>query len=407
MSSTMRHRPRILYLTKVVPYPPAVTGDAVYTRGVIEACAAVADVTAVCAGTETDREPAPDGIDWHVVDGPRPGRAGSVLSPLPLIAWKGATAGFGAEVERLLTEGQGWDAVVLDNIGTAHALGPVATFRRRHPATRVVYVSHEWEHATRASKYGHYRLSPATRALAAVDLAKVRRWEDRLIRTADVVTVINEADLIPFRRIDSSHKYLVLTPGYDGPVTTGRTLTDQTPRRLLIVGGRRSAQKQQILLDWLEVAERPLSEAGVEQVVVGDLDERLRDRLAHEYPRVRVAGFAPDLEAEIAEARAGLVVDTVGGGFKLRLLSHVFQRLPIIGLESAIDGLPTPAGEGYLAARSLDGLVRLVLDAIDRPDVLDVVQQRAFSDCAHDFSWADRARALAAVLGGDASSVLV
>ena len=396
----------VLYLTKVFPYPPAVAGDAVYTRGVIEALATFANVTALCADSGAERRLGHTGVTWQVVEPQRTGRAGSVASKYPLIAWKGATAAYRRALGALLREGA-WDTIVLDNIGLAFALPLTRAYQRAHSGTKLVYVSHEWEYPTRSGKYGSYTMSLPKRLAAALDLRKVRNWENALIRECDIVTVINTADAASFRTIDSSRKYLPILPGYDGPVTAAREVTDDVPRRVLILGGRRSEQKQQVLLDWLEVADDRLVSAGIETVVVGDIPDDLRARVVEGYPGVEVLGFADDLETVISQARAGLIVDTVGSGFKLRLLSHVFQRLPIVGLSEAIDGLPTPEGEGYLAAATLTDLVQLVRKALDEPRLLNAVQERAFADCEREFSWDERARTLRTALEDGVDDVLV
>ncbi len=406
MTDAISRGQRILFLTELFPYPPAVAGDAVYGRGVIETWASVADITVLCAESGADRNLGHPQVTWRVVGPQRTGRAKSVGSRFPLIAWKSSTAHYREALAALLQEGR-WDAIVLESLGLAFALPIVAAYRHRNPDTKLVYVSHEWEYQTRSSKYRSYGLSLPKRLAASLDLHKVRYWENLLIRSCDVVTVINTADVNSFRVVDGSRKYLVVLPGYSGPVTAVRAVTDAVPRRVLILGGRRSEQKQQVLLDWLDVAYDYLESAGIEILVVGDIPELLRARVQSDYPSVQVLGFAEDLESVISQARAGLIVDTVGGGFKIRLLSHVFQRLPIIGLSEAIVGLPTPEGEGYLAAATLADLRELVCTAVDQPALLDAVQNRAFEDCEKEFSWTDRAQALQAALGNDAGSVLV
>lgn len=391
--------PRILYLTPVLPYPPAVAGDAVYSRGVIEAWSQVADLTVLCCDSGAHRDSATTRAHWHIVDRQRHGRVGSLLSRFPLVSWKGATKAYRRSLRTLLRDSH-WDAIVLDNLGLAFALPQASAFRKNHQGSRLIYVSIEWEYPTRASKYSSYGLSPLRRIAASLDLRKVRRWENALIRRSDIVTVINLADADAFRAIDSAAKYVPLLPGYDGPVTASRAITENTPRRVLILGGRRSEQKQQVLLDWLEVSYDRLLASDIETVVIGDIPSGLRIRVEAAYPRVRVEGFVDDLEAAISAARAGLIVDTVGGGFKLRLLSHVFQRLPIIGLRDAISGLPTPEGEGFLASSSLEELAELVCTTIDKADVLNSVQERAFADCSAEFSWNQRAAILQSLLDG-------
>lgn len=387
-------RPRILYLTKTYPYFPAVSGDAVYSRGVIRAWSQVADLTVLCTDSGGQRDADEATVQWRILGPERGGRAASIASRYPLIAWRYATREYKRALTQALDE-PGWDAIVMDNIGLAFALRKAKAYKRRHRGTRLVYVSHELEFRTRAQKYESYRLSLFARLAAAIDLRKVRRSENSLILGCDNVTVINPPDALSFAAIDASeYKYVDLLPGYDGPVALDRTITEAVPRRVLILGGRRSEQKQQILTDWLELSYEALVRAGIETLVVGDIGIALRDRIATDFPLVGTLGFAEDLEAVIGGARAGLIVDTVGSGFKLRLLTHVFQRLPILGLSEAIEGLPTMAGSGYLAADSLSELVELVCGAIDNTARLDAIQRQAFADCEQAFSWTERTQAL-------------
>jgi glycosyltransferase involved in cell wall biosynthesis len=394
---------RVLYLAKVYPYPPATAGDAVYSRGIIEALAQICTLCVHCADSGAPHQPHAN-IDWHIGLAPRHGRAGSVFSRWPLIAWTGATRDYHATLRGLLS--QPWDAIVLDNLGLVHALPLVKHYRRTHPKTRLVYISHEHEYPTRAGKYGAYRLGPAKRFLAGLDLQKVRKTENAVLQVADIVTVINTKDLAPFREIAPGRKYLPFPPGYDGPVTATRCITAQTPRRILLLGGRKSEQKRQILLDWLAVSHDRLAGAGIETVIAGDMDDSLRQKIQARYPAAQVLGFVEDMTALIASARMGVVADTVGGGFKMRLLSHVFGRLPIVGLGDAIDGLPTPAGKGYAAADSLGALVDLVQKLVDDPDQLNRLQDRAFADCQPHYAWETRAEAFIAAIAGDSRGLV-
>ncbi|MFD1810009.1 hypothetical protein ACFSHQ_24030 [Gemmobacter lanyuensis] len=155
-----------------------------------------------------------------------------------------------------------------------------------------------------------------------------------------------------------------------------------------------------MLLDWLRASHAILARAGIETQVVGDMPDSLRRQLATDYPTLDVRGFVDDPSDLVLAARAGLIVDTLGGGFKLRLLSHVFERLPIIGLAEAIEGLPTAAGKGYLAAADHTALAHLLVDTIDDFDRLNDIMNTAFADCSGRFSWDSRATALIAALGG-------
>ncbi|MAP15429.1 MAG: hypothetical protein CMH86_11290 [Oceanibulbus sp.] len=374
-----------------------------YSRGIIESLSKTCNVTVICADSGAVRQHVPD-IDWRIQGPQRTGSAGSVLSRWPLIAWKSATSDYLTAYKALLAEK--WDAIVLDNLGLAHALPQAEAYRNANPGTKLIYISHEYEYPTRAAKYGAYKLSLAKRVMVERDLRKVKACEEALLARCDIVTVINTDDIVPFKKIAPEPKYLPLTPGYSGPVVANRNITIATPRRVLLLGGRRSTQKRQILMDWMEVSYARLDAAGIETVIVGDVEESLREQLRNTYPGVRVLGFVDDLGTLIASARIGLIADTVGGGFKMRLLSHVFERLPIVGLSDAINGLPTSDGEGYLGAPALESLVDLVMEVIDDPACLNALQNRAFADCLEAYSWHGRAENFASVIRGDTLGLL-
>lgn len=394
-------QPKVLFLAKVYPYPPANAGDAVYSRGLIEALSRTCRLTVVCADSGAPRREAPD-IDWRILGPQRSGRAGSVISRWPLIAWKGATRDYHAALEELLA--QTWDAIVMDNLGTVHALPRLERYRDANPGTRLVYVSHEYEYPTRSAKYDSYSMSLPKRMMASRDLRKVRQSEEALLRRCDLVTVINTSDITPFRKIAPDQEYLPLLPGYDGPMVSQRRITPETPRRVLVLGGRRSEQKRRILLDWMEVAHDRFHAEGIEMVVAGDMEEALRSHIEQTYPQAKVLGFVEDLDELFASARMGVIADTTGGGFKLRLLTQVFQRLPIVGLRGAIDGLPTSDGEGYLGADNLTELVELVCNIVNDTERLNILHETAFSDCAVAFSWQARAEDFARSMLGSPSS---
>lgn len=393
----------ILVLEKVMPYPPAITGDAVYSRGIIEALSLRANVTVLCADSGA-AVPGNSRVDWHVVGPQRKGRKGSVLSRWPLLAWKGAKPDYHKRLDALLL--RRWDAIVVDNLGTVHAMPKLEAYRRLHPNCTLVHFSHEHEYAARSKKYGAYAMSIVGRLATRLDLAKVWQSETRLLRNCDMVTVLNEEDERRYREVAPHQRYLMLTPGYDGKISPARIISAHTPRRVLLLGGRRSEQKQQVLLDWLKAGHAILTEAGIETQVVGDMPDSLRRKLETDYPSLDIRGFVEDPSDLVLNARAGLIVDTLGGGFKLRLLSHVFERLPIIGLAEAIEGLPTSAGKGYCAAADHVALAHLLVESIDDFDKLNSIMNTAFADCAGRFSWDSRATALIAALGGGARTAL-
>ncbi|MEY4979979.1 MAG: hypothetical protein RLZZ352_2249 [Pseudomonadota bacterium] len=397
-------KPKVLYLTKVYPYPPATAGDAVYSRGIIESLAAETEITVLCAENSSSHEKNPS-VQWISTGPQKSGKIGSVFSKLPLISWKNASDQFYKILDKELEKS--WDAIVLDNIGLAHALESAKRYKNQHLTTKIFYISHECEFQTRQSKYDAYGLNPIKKLLASLDLIKVEKYENRLLRECDIVTVINVADIAVFKNIASDKKYLPFSPGYNGNIVSNRKIDKTTPRRILLLGGRKSEQKKQILLEWMKVSYETILKIGVEVVVAGDMDDSLKDTMQEKYPKVTVCGFVDNLTALIQTARMGLIVDTVGGGFKMRLLSHVFERLPIVGLSDAISGLPTVEGSGYIGAPTLETLLDKVLASIDDVELLDQLQNQAFQDCITEYSWSSRSALFIQALRDHHGEVLI
>lgn len=395
---------KILYLTKVYPYPPATAGDAVYSRGIIEALATKTDITVLSAENRSSHEKN-SLIQWISTGQQKNGKIGSILSKFPLISWKNATRLFYQILNKELQKS--WEAIVLDNVGLAHALDSVQKYKNQRPSVKIFYVSHECEYQTRKSKYDAYGLNPIKKIMASIDLQKIKEYENRLLRECDIVTVINIADVKIFKDIAPEKKYLPFSPGYNGNIIQYRKIDNTTPRKILLLGGRKSEQKKQILLDWMSVSYEVILKSGIEVVVAGDMDNNLKDTMREKYPKVTVCGFVDDLTGLIQTARMGLIVDTVGGGFKMRLLSHIFERLPIVGLSNAISGLPTIEGKGYIGAPTLETLLDKVLTSIDDVELLNQLQNQAFEDCITEYSWDSRSELFVKALRDESAEVLI
>jgi len=388
MSSVRRKR--ILILSRLFPYAPARGGDMSYSRGLATSFAHVADVTAVVAtnGVLPDGPLDKDGVRWIIAGAPRKGRMGSVATRLPNIAWRGQTTAYTRAVELALQEE--WDVIVIDHIGSYHVLPQVLAYRARRPATRVSYISHEHEASVRVEKYAAYGGNPLLRLALKLDGIKVGKAELDLVRSADLLSLINPDDAALYKAQLPSVQYVTLTPGYQGNSTIQRRIDASVPRRVVLLGGRESRQKQVILERWLEHAAPVFHRAGVEMAVVGPIDDALGDTLSGRYPTVRFMGFVDDIDAFLATCRASVVADFLGGGFKVRLLTYVFNRLPIFAMKGAVSGLGVSAPSAFVEFNDLAALAQGVCERIDDFDYLNSLQKNAYEGTRGCFDWTDR-----------------
>ncbi|MGU3316913.1 hypothetical protein ACLBWH_15310 [Sphingomonas sp. M6A6_1c] len=379
-----------MYLTRVYPHRPVFGGEIAYSRGVIGSLATACRLTVLAAtnGALATGAFEQDGVAWHLVARTRRPQALSLLTPMPNIMWRNATAPYRRKLRELLA--QHWDAVVLDHIASVHVLPSVRDWRERNPGACLIYLSHEHERTTRSEKYASYVGGPLQTAVMKMDGWKIGGWEDRVIRAADIVSLINPNEQALFDRHVPAKQYITTLPGYDGIRRASRRIDHSTPMRIVVLGGRGPIHKRNILRDWLAACARPFADAGIEMDVVGDVDPLFRAQLQQRYPSVVFSGFVEDLDAHLQGARLGVVPDTVGRGVKVRLASYIFSRLPMAGITGAIDGLPLQAGQDYLEAPNMAALTQLCIEIVADPDRLNGLQNNAFLACDGRFDWRTR-----------------
>jgi len=105
-------------------------------------------------------------------------------------------------------------------------------------------------------------------------------------------------------------------------------------------------------------------------------------------------GYVKDLEPIFRGVRIGIVAERTGGGFKLKTLDYVFNRVPIAAIRGGIAGLPLTSGLHYLSFESMRELAQGIATAIDDIGRLNSLQQAAYEKCNTAFDWSDRGRTL-------------
>jgi len=229
----------------------------------------------------------------------------------------------------------------------------------------------------------------ARKIALSIDAAKADRLEKRLIRQSNLVSAITNEDL---RCFGSLEKIILLTPGYAGRHVACREITDATPRRALILGSGNWLAKQMNLIEFTAAADEVLHERQIELWVVGNVPNHLR--VKDRFRAIRFLGFVEDLEPIFRSVRIGVVAERTGGGFKLKTLDYIFNRVPIAAIRGSIAGLPLTAGLHYLSFASMWELAQGVSDAIDDIERLNNLQEAAYAECRACFDWAERGRAL-------------
>ncbi len=139
------------------------------------------------------------------------------------------------------------------------------------------------------------------------------------------------------------------------------------------------------------------AKAGVELHVVGAAEESFLDGLRRRVAATTFTGRVKDVVGYMAAARVAVVPDRLGG-FKLKALDYVFNRLPILAIDGSVPGMPLRDEESILLFADHEALARGVLQVIDDFALLNSIQNRAYAVCRNRFDWATAGRRLIAAI---------
>lgn len=374
---------------------PRHNGQYVYSGGLIDSVAAAGGEVEVLGLARPDAAAAtaahcPDVVWWLPEDTPH-SRWGSLASTLPNIAYRCRTLGMRRMLDKLLRR-DGWDGIVFDGISAGWALPAVLNhYAGRATRPRLVYVSHNHEGSLR-SQIAESQPLFLKRQAVRLDALKVSRLEREIVNSVDVVTAITPEDLTLYRRDRADKEMTVLTPGYCGRRLPRRQLTADLPRRAVIVGSFDWIAKRMNLEEFVATADPLFAEAGVELQAVGSAEEPFLERLRQQSRACRFTGTVPDIDPFLDQARIAIVPERSGGGFKLKVLEYVFNRVPVFALAGSFAGVPLRHNESTMLFPDHAALAHGVVEAIDDLERLNRMQDRAYAACADRFDWSSRGR---------------
>jgi glycosyltransferase involved in cell wall biosynthesis len=389
---------RCLWLAREIPLP-LTSGDKIYTARLAQALAAAgASVRFVGhAASETPSlrlaEAFEGRIAWSIVPGRQIPTALALASTLPLVAARFGTRGYAQHIETTL-RAHDFDVVILDHYAMVWAIGCIHHSGGNGKRPLVAYIAHNFETAVSADIARNFRGNPLRRAALWANARKIANAERNLARGADIIVTLTSEDANNIAALAPLNTKLVLAPGYDGPGARDRQIVDATPRRVVIVGNYQWTAKQMNLSGFLEVADPVLHHAGVGVDVVGEGPDSFRRAWEARVKATRFHGFVDDLREFLAGRRMGLVVEETGGGFKLKTLDYIFNRLPIAAITGSMTGLSLAPGLHYLPYESMGELAQGVASVIDDIEQLNSLQRAAYEQCDTAFYWRDRGRTL-------------
>ncbi len=389
-----------LWLTWIDPAPEH-DGQRIYSGRMIDAVAARGvKIDILCFHSESVRErgQSEDPVRWWLV--PRDERPGwwSVFSRLPNLSHRCDTLAMRRGFRDLL-ERRVWDTIVMDGLSTGWALDIIDAYFGDGPdRPRLIYISHNHEETTRALVADNFTGNPLMAAALKIDARKATLLEHRMMDSVDVISAVTPEDAERFSARVPQKPVFVLSPGYGGRRVPSRRIGPHVPRRALLVGSFEWLAKQMNLTEFLSAADPIFAEAGAEIQVVGNGERGFFDRLRPQLKGTEIVGPVDDIRPYLDNARVAILPERSGGGFKVKMLDYVFNRIPVAALENSFAGVPLTSKKNVLTFNSHEALARGVVEIIDNFDLLNGLQQDAYDACADEFDWSQRGETLVAMM---------
>jgi glycosyltransferase involved in cell wall biosynthesis len=276
----------------------------------------------------------------------------------------------------------------------AWAIDCIQRCARNNARPLIAYIAHNFETKLSADIARDFRGNIFRKAALHANAWKIAGAERSLSRFADIMVALTPEDANSLESFSPQSTKLVLSPGYSGPTASNRQIVHATPRRVVILGAYRWTPKEMNLSTFLETADPILEKAGIGVDVVGEVPNALRKAWEPRVKATRFLGFVDNLGELLAARRMGLVIEQIGGGFKLKTLDYIFNRVPIAAVKGSIAGLPLTPGLHYLSFESMLELAQGIAAVIDDDGRLNSLQLAAYEQCKTAFNWSDRGRTL-------------
>lgn len=376
---------RALFLTRLYPYPVR-SGGLSYTSSLISAFSERIDHLDVLCNTTESMDPPPEpraNVHWHLVPRPTLSRLKAITSRLPGECVRYVSKEYLQKLGDLAKTR--YDLVLIDHFGMGFALNII--LQNNCP---IVYVSHNFETSVRKDVALFSSRNPLKMAYGLIDAAKVAPLEARLVRRSTLVTAISQNDVASFDTIEPN-KSVLISPTPSVSVEQDRSITASTPKRVLLYGSMEWQAKSESLVRFLEKAAPAFQAAGIHLDVVGRATTSAQRAMNRHQDWLTHHGFIPDVRPIRLNSRLGLMIDQVGGGFKTKLLDYFFWRVPVVGLATQMNGLPSfESGKDWFAEKSIEDLTIRVVEVIEDEHLLNEIQQNAFERASKLFSEAAR-----------------
>jgi glycosyltransferase involved in cell wall biosynthesis len=220
------------------------------------------------------------------------------------------------------------------------------------------------------------------RALLLAEAATVRRLERQLLRVADVVSVVSEADRA---RLPPTRGRVIICPnGHERPELLPWRSNEPTAVFVAQLGWKPNVDGAL----WLGRKVWPLVRAvrpDARLLLVGRQPAPAVRDLAG--PDVEVTGTVPDVQPYLARARCTVAPLSAGGGSRLKILESLAAGRPVVSTSVGADGLDDVVAHGIVIADDPRSFADAVIALLDDANLAERVGKEGHNRVAKHYTW--------------------
>ncbi len=395
----MSERPRVLFLTSELPYPP-------HQGMAIRAYNLLAGLRDRCRVDLYSLSSSPDAAQHAtalrqvcetVVVLPAPTRTRAqrlralLTTRLPDMALRAYSPAFAGAVLRALAQGE-YSVLHVESIEMApYALAALRANLPRRPRILFDDLNAEYLLQRRAfeTDLGHPRRWVAA-AYSFVQWRRLARYERQVCRLADCVVAVSEWDRDALARLAPGANVCVVPNGIDASsyvnyAAEGQGPTADTPGPKLVFTGKMDFRPNVDAVCWFVDAILPRVRAHVPDAhlyIVGQRPAPAVQALGSR-PGITVTGFVPDVRPYIAAADVYVVPMRMGGGTRLKVLEAMTMGKAVVSTSLGCEGYGLTPGREIVvaddAARFADETVALLRDPARREQLGALAREFAVS----------------------------
>jgi hypothetical protein len=366
---------------------PAVNGGMVYSNQIIKSMAAISKKVVVIGMAQNEHqetgcslqfEEYPENTFFNVHARCINGLASIILSGLPVIVSRFETGERQEFIERAL--GSKPDSILFSSFMSISFLNSIVKYKRSYDPF-VIYCSHNYEYLTKMSVAKQRETKFLSKIAHAIDARRIAKLEKKVFKIVDLLTCISEEDKGKYDKYFHVKMSVFCPAGYDGNVKEKRLIRSDDPRVICLVGSFMWSAKQNNLISFLRHGYSMFMDHDIQVCVVGNMTDEFKKKMQKDWSRVLFTGRVESVQPFLDKAVIGVVPEEAGGGFKLKTLEYIYNRIPLFALKKSICNLNLKHGSSAMLFPDMQGLCEGIVDNIRDVGLLNRLQNSAFLSC--------------------------